>query len=171
RRLQRSDGGAAVRLVMEDGQTYSHPGVLLFSGITVDPTTGTVTLRVIFPNPNGELLPGMFVRAQLDDGEDANALLVPQLAVTRASDGSASVWVADATNHARQVSVQADQAYGDRWIVTRGLNAGDRVIVSGLQQVRAGTAVQAVTEPAGAASGASGKAADATGVASSNIKS
>nr|WP_244120021.1 efflux RND transporter periplasmic adaptor subunit [Burkholderia gladioli] len=155
-RLQRSGDGAAVRLLMEDGTAYAHPGVLEFSGITVDATTGSVTLRMIFPNPGGELLPGMFVRARLDEGEDNNAVLVPQLAVTRASDGSASVWLADASGHARQVAVKADTAYRDRWIVTSGLKTGDRVIVSGLQSVRAGVAVKPSEEaPASAASAAS----------------
>lgn len=140
-RLKRAGTGAAVQLVMEDGTPYAHAGVLQFSGITVDATTGSVTLRMIFPNPEGELLPGMFVRAQLDEGESASALLVPQLAVTRASDGGASVWVVDASGHAKQVAVRADSAYGDQWIVTSGLKAGDRVIVSGLQKVQAGVAV------------------------------
>jgi membrane fusion protein (multidrug efflux system) len=147
-RLKRADGGAAVQLVMEDGTPYAHPGVLQFSDITVDATTGSVTLRMIFRNPEGELLPGMFVRAQLDEGESANALLVPQLAVTRASDGGASVWVVDETGHAKQAAVHADTAYGDQWIVTSGLKAGDRVIVSGLQKVQAGVAVRVAADSA-----------------------
>ncbi|WP_414137527.1 efflux RND transporter periplasmic adaptor subunit [Burkholderia cepacia] len=149
-RLQRAGNGALVRLTMEDGTAYPHDGVLQFSGITVDQTTGSVTLRIIFPNPEGELLPGMFVRAQLDEGVDANALLVPQLAVTRASDGSASVWTVDATGHAKQVAVHADNAYGDRWIVSSGLKGGDRVIIDGLQKVQAGMAVRVVTDASGA---------------------
>lgn len=151
-RLQRAGDGAVVRLTMEDGTSYPHDGVLQFSGITVDQTTGSVTLRIIFPNPDGELLPGMFVRAQLDEGVDANALLVPQLAVTRASDGSASVWVVDATGHAKQVAVHADTAYGDQWIVSSGLKAGDRVIVDGLQKVQAGTAVHVAADASAAKS-------------------
>ena len=154
-RLKRADGGAAVQLVMEDGTPYAHPGVLQFSGITVDATTGSVTLRMVFPNPEGELLPGMFVRAQLDEGESTSALLVPQLAVTRASDGSASVWVVDATGHAKQVAVHADSAYADQWIVTSGLQAGDRVIVSGLQKVQAGVAVHVAADSAIAVAAAS----------------
>ncbi|VVU48959.1 RND family efflux transporter MFP subunit [Burkholderia anthina] len=145
-RLQRAGDGAIVRLTMEDGTPYPHDGVLQFSGITVDQTTGSVTLRIIFPNPDGELLPGMFVRAQLDEGVDANALLVPQLAVTRASDGTASVWVVDATGHAKQITVRADNAYRDQWIVSSGLKAGDRVIVDGLQKVQAGTAVRVAAD-------------------------
>nr|WP_321819703.1 MULTISPECIES: efflux RND transporter periplasmic adaptor subunit [unclassified Burkholderia] len=153
-RLQRAGAGAVVRLTMEDGTPYPHDGVLQFSGITVDQTTGSVTLRIVFPNPEGELLPGMFVRAQLDEGVDTNALLVPQLAVTRASDGSASVWIVDATGHAKQVVVHADNAYRDRWVVSSGLKAGDRVIVDGLQKVQAGVAVRVVTDGAAATSAA-----------------
>ncbi|EEE00081.1 hemolysin D [Burkholderia multivorans] len=151
-RLQHAGDGAVVRLTMEDGTPYPHDGVLQFSGITVDQTTGSVTLRIVFPNPDGELLPGMFVRAQLDEGVDANALLVPQLAVTRASDGSASVWVVDATGHAKQVAVRADTAYHDQWIVSSGLKAGDRVIVDGLQKVQAGTAVHVAADASAAKS-------------------
>ncbi|QGZ59258.1 efflux RND transporter periplasmic adaptor subunit [Paraburkholderia acidiphila] len=154
-RLKRSGTGAAVQLVLEDGTPYAHAGVLQFSGITVDATTGSVTLRMVFPNPEGELLPGMFVRAQLDEGESTSALLVPQLAVTRASDGGASVWVVDATGHAKQVAVQADSAYADQWIVTSGLKTGERVIVSGLQKVQAGVAVH-VAAQAGEPAAASG---------------
>ncbi|MDE1140491.1 MAG: efflux RND transporter periplasmic adaptor subunit [Paraburkholderia tropica] len=154
-RMKRAGNGAAVQLVMEDGTSYAHPGVLQFAGITVDATTGSVTLRTIFPNPEGELLPGMFVRAQLDEGESTNALLVPQLAVTRASDGGASVWIVDATGHAKEVSVQADSAYGDQWIVTNGLKAGDRVIVDGLQKVQSGVAVHVAADAASAATSAS----------------
>ncbi|WP_322025587.1 efflux RND transporter periplasmic adaptor subunit [Burkholderia sp. BCC1977] len=158
-RLQRAGDGAVVRLTMEDGTSYPHDGVLQFSGITVDQTTGSVTLRIVFPNPDGELLPGMYVRAALDAGVDANALLVPQLAVTRAADGSASVWVVDATGHAKQVAVRADDAYGNQWLVSSGLKAGDRVIVDGLQKVQAGAAVHVMSDASGAAAGVAGSAA------------
>lgn len=164
-RLKRAGSGAAVQLMMEDGTPYAHTGVLQFSGITVDATTGSVTLRTIFPNPEGELLPGMFVRAQLDEGESTDALLVPQLAVTRASDGSANVWIVDASGHAKQVAVRADNAYGDRWIVTSGLKTGDRVIVSGLQKVQAGVAVHVAADTAASAAPAS--ASSASSVAAS----
>ncbi len=147
-RLQGTSTDVAVRLKMEDGTAYSHDGVLQFSDITVDQTTGSVTLRIIFPNPDGELLPGMFVRAQLDVGVNENALLVPQIAVIRGSDGGASVWVVDSTGHAKQVVVRADNAYRDSWIVSSGLKAGDRVIVDGLQRVQAGMAVHVVKDSA-----------------------
>ncbi|TKC88323.1 efflux RND transporter periplasmic adaptor subunit [Trinickia terrae] len=155
-RLKKAGGdGAAVTLLMEDGTEYSHPGTLQFSGITVDATTGSVTLRATFPNPEGELLPGMFVRARLTEGEDDAAILVPQGAVTRASDGGASVYVVDGSGNARQTAVKADAAYGDQWIVTQGLKPGDRVIVSGLQQVRADAPVKVAADASRTASEAS----------------
>src|SRR5258708_13894620 len=108
-RLQKmGTNGAAVRLEMEDGTGYPQTRVLQVSGITVDATTGSVTLRMIFPNPDHTLLPGMFVRAALDEGEDDNAILVPQLAVSRASDNRATVFVVGADNKAAQVIVLAD---------------------------------------------------------------
>jgi len=137
---------AAVTLVMEDGTEYAHPGALQFSGVTVDATTGSVTLRSTFPNPERELLPGMFVRARLVEGKNDNAILVPQMAVTRASDGKASVYVVDAAGNAQQVQVTADNAFRDQWIVTSGLHAGDRVIVSGLQSVHAGAPVKVAAD-------------------------
>ncbi|MBR8083800.1 efflux RND transporter periplasmic adaptor subunit [Burkholderia vietnamiensis] len=137
---------AAVTLVMEDGTEYAHAGTLQFSGVTVDATTGSVTLRSTFPNPERELLPGMFVRARLEEGENDDAILVPQMAVTRASDGKASVYVVGAAGNAQQVQVTADNAFRDQWIVTSGLHAGDRVIVSGLQSVHAGAPVKVAAD-------------------------
>lgn len=144
-RLQQSGADAAVvHLVMEDGSTYAQPGKLLFSDITVDATTGSVTLRCVFPNPDGVLLPGMFVRARLEEGVNRAAITVPQLAVTRASDGSASVLTVSADNKVMQTPVTADTASGTDWIVTSGLKAGDRVIVSGSQNARTGAVVKPV---------------------------
>ncbi|WP_321954085.1 efflux RND transporter periplasmic adaptor subunit [Paraburkholderia bannensis] len=153
------DNGAVVSLELEDGTAYAHTGTLQFSGITVDTTTGSVTLRAIFPNPERDLLPGMFVRAKLDEGVDESAMLVPQIAVTRGSDNHASVYVVDASSKVTQVSVKADTAYGDQWIVTEGLHAGDRVVVSGLQSVHVGAPVKVVDDGKGAASGASAASA------------
>jgi membrane fusion protein (multidrug efflux system) len=140
--------GAVVHLVMEDGSAYSHAGKLLFSDITVDATTGSVTLRCVFPNPDGVLLPGMFVRARLEEGVNHQAITVPQIAVSRASDGSASVLTVGADNKVAQTPVTADTASGSDWIVTDGLKAGDRVIVSGSQQARTGAVVKPVEMPA-----------------------
>ncbi len=146
------ENGAEVSLQLEDGTPYAHTGTLQFSGITVDATTGSVTLRTIFPNPERDLLPGMFVRAKLGEGENDSAILVPQIAVTRGSDGQASVYVVDASSKVQKANVKADTAYGDQWIVADGLRTGDRVVVSGLQGVRVGAAVKVADESAAAAS-------------------
>ncbi|UEC04367.1 efflux RND transporter periplasmic adaptor subunit [Burkholderia vietnamiensis] len=153
---------AAVTLVMEDGTEYAHAGTLQFSGVTVDATTGSVTLRSTFPNPERELLPGMFVRARLEEGENDDAILVPQMAVTRASDGKASVYVVDAAGNAQQVQVTADNAFRDQWIVTSGLHAGDRVIVSGLQSVHAGAPVKVAADTPQAQANAASAASTAS---------
>jgi membrane fusion protein (multidrug efflux system) len=145
---QAGKDGAVVHLVMEDGSPYAQAGKLLFSDITVDSTTGSVTLRCVFPNPDGVLLPGMFVRAQLEEGVNQQAITVPQLAVSRASDGSASVLTVDAANKVEQRHVTADTANGADWIVTRGLKTGDRVIVAGSQKARTGALVKPVESPA-----------------------
>ena len=145
---QAGKDGAVVHLVMEDGSPYAQAGKLLFSDITVDSTTGSVTLRCVFPNPDGVLLPGMFVRARLEEGVNQQAITVPQLAVSRASDGSASVLTVDAANKVEQRHVTADAANGADWIVTRGLKTGDRVIVAGSQKARTGALVKPVKSPA-----------------------
>jgi membrane fusion protein (multidrug efflux system) len=122
-------------------------GKLLFSDITVDATTGSVTLRSVFPNPEGALLPGMFVRARLEEGVNQQAITVPQLAVSHASDGSASVLTVSTDSKVLQTSVTTSSANGTDWIVTSGLKAGDRVIVSGSQKTRTGALVKAVESP------------------------
>ena len=156
--------GAVVHLVMEDGSTYPQPGKLLFSDITVDATTGSVTLRCVFSNPDGGLLPGMFVRARLEEGVNHQAITVPQLAVSRASDGSASVLTVSADNKVVQTPVTADTASGSDWIVTSGLKTGDRVIVSGLQNARTGAVVKPVETPATADNANAANAANAANV-------
>jgi membrane fusion protein (multidrug efflux system) len=149
---------AAVHIVMEDGSDYVQPGTLAFSDITVDQTTGSVTLRVVVPNPEHELLPGMFVRADLEEGVDDQAMLVPQLAVTRTPDGQATVWLAGVDGKAHEVPVKAETAYGDRWIVSQGLNIGDRVVISGASQLQDGAPVTATDTHASNAPAASGAA-------------
>lgn len=144
---QAGNDGAVVHLVMEDGSGYTHAGKLLFSDITVDATTGSVTLRCVFPNPEGVLLPGMFVRARLEEGVNQQAITVPQLAVSRASDGSASVLTVGADSKVVQTPVTANTANGANWVVTSGLKAGDRVIVSGSQKAQTGAIVKAVESP------------------------
>ncbi|WP_301074289.1 efflux RND transporter periplasmic adaptor subunit [Sphingomonas sp.] len=148
-RRQLASGGAlpasaAVRLKLEDGSDYGQTGVVEFSEVVVDQQTGTVTLRARFPNPNGLLLPGMFVRAVFAQAIEANAFLVPQQAVTRDPQGNATVWVVDANNKAQQRKVQTVRADGTNWIVTGGLNPGDRVITQGTNRLSPNSAVRPV---------------------------
>ena len=126
-----------------DGHAYAETGRLQFSDVTVDRTTGSVTIRALFPNPNRELLPGMFVRARVRQGERDNVLVVPQGAVQR-TGSQASVWVAGADGKAAVRTVTLGDAVSDGWLVNSGLAAGDRVVVEGLQRMRPGIPVKAV---------------------------
>jgi membrane fusion protein (multidrug efflux system) len=149
-RLQRlRDATVPVRLALEDGSVYSGEGKLAFSEVTVDPGTGSVTLRAVFPNPRGELLPGMYVRARLTQGVRKDAIVVPHAAVAHDPRGKAIVMIVNAENKVEARSVELAESLGDSWVVSQGLAAGDRVIVEGLQKIRPGMAVQA--QPAGAA--------------------
>jgi membrane fusion protein (multidrug efflux system) len=123
---------ADVRLKLEDGSDYGYAGTVEFSEVVVSPTTGTVTLRARFPNPQGELLPGMFVRATFAQSIDNNAYLIPQPAVSRDPKGNATVFIVGPGNKALQRSVTATRAIGTNWVVTAGLNKGDKVIVQGV---------------------------------------
>ncbi len=144
-RLQRAgEGQARMRLKLEDGSTYAHPGRLQFSGVTVNPTTGAVTLRGVVPNPDGLLLPGMYVRAVLETGVNEQALLVPQQGVTRDAAGNASVLVANAQDKVERRNIEVGAAVGNRWVATAGMAPGDRVIVDGLQRIQPGDTVKAV---------------------------
>jgi membrane fusion protein (multidrug efflux system) len=137
-------GTAKITLLLEDGSTYAHEGRLLFSDITVDPTTGMITLRAEFPNPDDLLLPGMFARGQLDQAVNSQAIAVPQQAVAHGPDGGATVLVVTPDNKVEVRSIKADTAAGDKWIVTSGLSTGERVIVEGLQKVQPGMTVDPV---------------------------
>jgi membrane fusion protein, multidrug efflux system len=137
-------GQAKVVLVLEDGREYGQPGTLQFADVTVDSTTGSISLRAVFPNPKRELLPGMFVRARIDEGTHANALLVPQRAVTRDQAGRPTALVVNAQNKVERRQLATDREIGDAWLVTSGIASGDRVIVEGLQKVRPGGDVIAV---------------------------
>lgn len=134
---------AQVTLKLEDGSTYPIPGRLEFSDVTVDPTTGSVGLRATFANPNGVLLPGMYVRAVLSTGTAQNAMLIPQAGVSRDPKGNATVMVVGAKSAAEPRVIVATQTIGDKWLVTSGLKPGDQVIVEGLQKVRPGAPVKA----------------------------
>ena len=131
-----------MRLVLEDGSTYPRAGTLAFSDITVDEGTGSIGLRAIFPNPDGALLPGLYVRARLDQGVATSAILAPQAAVSRDPRGSATVYVVDAGSKAKLRPITVSRTVGDKWLVTGGLRPGERVIVDGLQNVRPGGAVK-----------------------------
>lgn len=139
-----------VDLLLEDGSTYAEQGNLQFSEVAVDPSTGMVTLRAVFPNNHGELLPGMFVRATLYHGVDSQALLVPQAAVSRTPKGEASVLLVNAEQVVEARLIETGRAVGQHWQVLSGLKAGDSVIVAGLQKVRPGAKVQAKQASAGA---------------------
>jgi membrane fusion protein (multidrug efflux system) len=140
---------AKVRLVLEDGSTYPLEGKLQFTDVTVDPSSGAVTIRAVFPNPQGVLLPGMFVRAVVTEAVAPDALLVPQQGVSRDPRGAATVLVVNAQDKAELRKIELGQAVGSNWLVTKGLRPGDRVIVEGLQRIQAGSMVRPV--PAGSA--------------------
>ncbi|EHN8839362.1 efflux RND transporter periplasmic adaptor subunit [Enterobacter hormaechei] len=146
--LQKGDT-SSVELLMENGQPYPLKGTLQFSDVTVDESTGSITLRALFPNPQHMLLPGMFVRARIDEGTQPDAILVPQQGVTRTPRGDATVLVVNDKNQVESRTVVAPQAIGDRWLITEGLKNGDRVIISGLQKVRPGVTVVATPDTAG----------------------
>ena len=154
--------GARVKLLFEDGSAYPLEGTLQFSDITVDPDTSVVTLRALFPNPSRDLLPGLYVRAVLEEGQDENAILVPQAAVTRDSKGNPMVLLVTAENTVERRSITVDRVVGSDWLVSGGLAAGDRVIVEGLQKVTPGGKARAVemdaANPAPGSSGATGGA-------------
>lgn len=138
-KLQQSGPNQAqVELTLDDGSKYPKLGMLQFSEVTVDQATGTVVLRAIFPNPNHMLLPGLFVRAVLQEGINDQALLVPQAGVSRNTHGDPTVLLMDKDNKAALKVIQTSRAIGDKWVVTGGLAAGDKVIVEGLQKVRPG---------------------------------
>ncbi|MGG7669015.1 efflux RND transporter periplasmic adaptor subunit [Yersinia sp. J1] len=151
--MKQENGKAKVRLLLENGTEYSETGTLEFSGVTVDETTGSITIRAIFPNPNESLLPGMFVRARLDEGVRADALLVPQQGITRNPRGEATAMVVGEGDKVELRTVTAAQAIGDKWLITDGLKPGDRVIVTGLQKIKPGVQVkvQEVSDAAPAA--------------------
>lgn len=143
--LKQSGGeqAAEVTLTLEDGTRYAQTGKLQFSEVTVDPSTGSVVVRAVFPNPDRKLLPGMYVRARLSEGVAPEGLLVPQRGVTRNQRGQPTALVVNAENKIELRLLKTDRAVGDQWLVTDGLSAGEKVVVEGLQQVRPGIEVAA----------------------------
>jgi membrane fusion protein (multidrug efflux system) len=138
-----ADNKVPVKLLLEDGSSYDQPGELQFSEVTVDQGTGAVTLRAVFPNNTGLLLPGMFVREQLQEGIREAAILAPQQGVTHNERGEPTALVVDADGKVQSRILTTDSAIGDFWLVTQGLNNGDKLIVSGVQMVRPGMEVTA----------------------------
>lgn len=142
--LLASHGKPRITVVLEDGSEYPLPGVLLVTGVNVEETTGSVPLRALVPNPHGELLPGMYVRARLQEGTDPSALLVPQRAVTRDRSGNAIALVVGRGGTVEQRRLETSRTVGEAWLVTAGIAAGDHVIVEGQQRVKPGMHVKDV---------------------------
>ncbi|EGG76368.1 Multidrug resistance protein mexA [Gluconacetobacter sp. SXCC-1] len=144
-RLTRAgDNAASITIALEDGTTYEHTGRMEFSEVNVDEATATVVVRAVMPNPDRLLLPGMYVHAQLAEGTDPNAMLVPQEGVQRNSHGDPQVWVVDADNRVALRPVTVGQAIGTSWLVTGGLKNGERVVVEGVLKIHAGDTVAPV---------------------------
>ncbi len=158
---------ASVRILLEDGTEYSRPGRLLFSDLTVDATTGQITLRAEVPNPDGQLLPGLYVRVRLEQARATNAIALPQQAVTRSTQGD-TVMVVGADNKVSVRPVKIGSVKGNQWIVLDGLKSGEQVMVDGFQKLKPGATVKPVPwQPAGAqtAGAASASAIVASGPA------
>lgn len=138
--IKQEAGKVIVRLVTQDNKDYAQPGYLEFSDVTVDETTGSISMRAVFPNPNEALLPGMFVRAKVDEGIRDNAILVPQQGVVRTPRGEATINVVNDKNVVETRVVTTGQAVGNQWLI-EGAKAGDRVVVLGLQKIKPGAKV------------------------------
>jgi len=162
-RLERSGDGARVQIVLDDGSTYGHPAKLLFTDLSVDPTSGQVTLRASVPNPDGFLLPGMYVRVRIEQAQLENAVTLPQQAVTRSPQGD-TVMVVGAENKPEPRPVTVGNAQQGQWVILDGLKAGEQVIVDGFQKMRPGAPVTPV--PWGKAGGAPGAGGSASAPAS-----
>lgn len=135
-----------VTVLLDDGSTYDQTGVLEFSDVTVNQSTGTVTLRAIVANPRQKLLPGMFVRARIAKGSVSDAILIPSTAISRNNKGEAMVMLVDDQSLVATKMIEVGQSFGERTLISSGLNAGDQVIVAGLQKIRPGVPVTAVTQ-------------------------
>ena len=175
--FKRASGGdaASVRIVLEDGSEYPRPGRLLFSDLTVDATTGQVTLRAEVPNPGGQLLPGLYVRVRLEQAQAANAITLPQQAVTRTAQGD-TVMVVGADGKVASRTVKIGSSKGSQWVVLDGLKTGEQVMVDGFQKLQPGASVKPVpwqppgANPAGAASAPSAAASAASAASSAAAK-
>ncbi|CDL83244.1 efflux RND transporter periplasmic adaptor subunit [Xenorhabdus szentirmaii] len=139
--IKKENQKTKIRLITDTGKEYSKEGYLEFSDVTVDETTSSITMRAVFPNPNEELLPGMFVRTKLEEGVRKNAILIPQEAVARTARGQATTMIVDKDNRVELRNINAAQAIGNKWLVTDGVSAGDKVIVNRLQIIAPGMTV------------------------------
>ncbi|MDE1158180.1 MAG: efflux RND transporter periplasmic adaptor subunit [Neorhizobium sp.] len=163
-KLMNGANEAKVMLSLDDGTEYDQPGKLLFSEAAVDETTGQVTLRGEFPNPKGDLLPGMYVRVKIEQGVERGAIAVPQQAIQRDAGGQASVYVVNADNKVEARRVTVERALGQRSVISQGLKGGDKVIADGFQKIGPGATVNpqpwtATGTPAGTPAGAAAEAA------------
>ncbi|MFE8048829.1 efflux RND transporter periplasmic adaptor subunit [Brenneria goodwinii] len=164
RRLQKS-AQSTVSLTLENGETYASPGKLQLSEVSVDESTGSVTLRAVFPNAEHILLPGMYVRAAVENGTDPAAILAPQQGITRDARGNATALVVNDQQQVEQRQVVTARAIGNRWLVSSGLNAGDRLIIEGTNKVSVGDTVKAMETTAATAGANSQQATDNAEVA------
>ncbi|MDR2980622.1 MAG: efflux RND transporter periplasmic adaptor subunit [Puniceicoccales bacterium] len=139
-----SDSNTPVNLLYEDNSPYDQVGQLQFSDISVNPTSGSVTLRVLVPNPKLDLLPGMFLRANLIQSVDENGLLAPQQAVSRNYRGKPTIWIVNKEGKAENIIIETGRTYKDQWVVTGGLKVGDQIIMTNLQRIRPGSPVTPV---------------------------
>ena len=146
--IQSTGAGTPTTIVLENGATYRHEGKLLFTDVTVDPTTGNFLLRVLVPNPEGLLLPGMYVRAVVNEGVLPQGVLAPQGGIQHNPRGDATALIVNAAGQVEERRVAITRAVGDSWLVDSGLAAGDRLIVSGVQKVQPGMPVRPVEEAA-----------------------
>lgn len=136
--------GAKVKLSFEDSSPYPIEGVMQFSDITVDQSTGSYTLRMVFPNPDSALLPGMYVRAMVEEGIIEDAILIPHQAVTRNMRGEPATFIVNTADKVEMRNLSVDRSIGDKWLIRNGLKSGDRVVVEGVQKIRPGVQVKAV---------------------------
>ena len=158
-----NDGKAPVDVYFSNGQKYQHQGLLEFSDVTVDETTGMVSLRAIVPNPEQTLLPGMFLRGDLHEGVIPNALVVHQSSVIREAGGLSYVYTIDENNLAQRTIIEIGTEYGEYYVVTKGLKVGDRVVSSNLQKIRSGAQVTEVKDAPAQEGGADTQVDAATG--------
>jgi len=148
-RLTNGAKQAITGLILEDGSRYSHAGELKFREVSVEPMTGSFVLRMVFPNPDGVLLPGMFVRAIVEEGVNEKAILVPQESVARNTKGEPYVLIVAEDGKVQQRKIVIDRAVGNKWLIASGLDPGDQVIAEGLQKVRPGAVVRTVKHNSG----------------------